>query len=459
MIKLLRPHLPPAKTDITPGESMPGGGAGSHSGLLIQNMLWLIFDRGFRFVLVFLTSVAVARHLGPSANGVLNQALAIAAILAGLCDLGLDTIIRLEVIKRPDDTDEILATGALLRLLAALALFPVYIAILLFSTTEALPLGVLCGVGLTVGWPIGLVFDSWFQARTQARYSVWSQNIGLTAGALLRLGGVAAGASLTWFGWATALEMALSVALLAFMYRRQQTRAQPWRFNRSTAVHLLTTAWPLAVTNLAILLYSKIDVILLAARVSQTEAGIYAAAVRISEMGYILPMILVNTFFPLLARLHSQDRARFDATLLRLLVVVAWGGVLTAGLMGGLADRLIPFLYGPAFTSASTVLAITVFNVVFVGLGAVRAQWLLLNGLQRYGLYYVGAGALLNVALNSLLIPSWGGSGAALSSVATQIFVVLIAPLFFAATRPSVPLLLSAFDPRNWRLALTPFFS
>jgi O-antigen/teichoic acid export membrane protein len=434
---MTNPARPPPSQAKNPGQgdSIPSVAASPFS-LLIKNALWLVFDRGFRFVLVFLTSVAVTRHLGPSANGALNQALATAAILAGLCDLGLDTIIRLEVIKRPGEVDAILSTATILRLLAALVLFPIYIGILLISTTETLPLGVLCGVGLTVAWPIGLVFDSWFQAQTQARYSVWAQNIGLTIGTLLKLGGVMAGWSLTWFGWTAAFEMLLAGGLLAFAYRRQQRHSKPWKFDGRIATRLLAAAWPLAVTNLAILLYSKIDVILLAARVSQSEAGIYAAAIRISEMGYILPMVLVNTLFPLLAHLHGVDRARFDEVLRRLLAIVAWSGVLTAGLMCGLADRLIPLLYGPDFMAASTALTITAFNVIFAGLGAVRSQWLLLNGLQQYGLYYVGAGAILNVSLNSLLIPYWGGPGAALASVATQIFVVLVAPLFFPSTRP-----------------------
>jgi O-antigen/teichoic acid export membrane protein len=54
-------------------------------------------------------------------------------------------------------------------------------------------------------------------------------------------------------------------------------------------------------------------------------------------------------------------------------------------------------------------------------------------------------GAGLNLALNAVLIPSLGAVGAAVASLGTQLFVVLIAPLFFAATRSSVGLLLRAF--------------
>ena len=91
------------------------------------------------------------------------------------------------------------------------------------------------------------------------------------------------------------------------------------------------------------------------------------------------------------------------------------------------------------------MLTISGWNCVFAGLGAVRAQWLVLNHLQRFGLYYVLMGVGLNLALNALLIPRLGALGAATASLGTQCFVVLIAPLFFAETRASVILLLRPF--------------
>ena len=424
------------------------------SGILIRNALWLFFDRGFRFIVLFLTSVAVTRYLGPSASGALHQAIATAAILAGLCDLGLDTVIRVEVIKRPDESKVILASAATLRLISACVLIPLFMGILVMSTDEPLPWGLICGIGLTVAWPVGLVFDSWFQSQTQARYSVWSQNLGLTAGAVLRLIGIYSRWSLSWFGWVAAIEMLVAGALLCIAFHRKSVRSRKWEFDRVIATRLLVAAWPLALTNLAILIYTKIDLILLATQRTQAEAGIYAAALRITETSYILPMILVNTLFPLLTRLHLENYDQFSRALLRLLVVTAWGGTATALVLAGCATWLIPFIYGPLFSAAATVLMITAANAIFAGLGAVRSVWLLLHGFQKYGLYYVGAGAGVSLVLNALLIPRLGTTGAAIASVSTQAFVLLVAPLFFSATRRSVGLLLSGFHPKNLHLII-----
>ena len=413
---------------------------------LLRNAGWLIIDRGVRFVVVFATGILVTRHLGPSDTGILGNALALAAVLGGLCDLGLDSIVRMQVIKAPVSRGTFLGTALGLRLLAAPVAFGVFAAALAGGppgTTGVL----IAGVGLTLLAPAALIFDSWFHSQTQARYSVWGQTAALFLGATLRAGGVVAGASLAWFGWVAGIEAIAMGLLLLLVYRCSGENLRAWRFESATARSLLARSWSLALTNLAILLYTRIDVVLLSHLRGAHETGLYAAVVRLTEVGYILPMILVNTLFPLLTRQHAEDPAAFLLTLRRLLTVVAGTGVATAATLALGAPLWIRILYGAEFAAAAPALTLGAWTCILAGLGAVRAQWLLLHGLQHYGLYYVGLGALLNLALNLWLIPALGAVGAAGASLATQTFIIFVAPLFFAPTRPTVVLLLRAFLP------------
>jgi PST family polysaccharide transporter len=412
---------------------------------LWRNAGWLIADRGFRFLLVFSSGVMVTRHLGPSDAGQLGNALALAAIVAGLADLGLDGIIRRDVIQTPAAHGAILGTAFRLRVLATPVALAVFIWILLHDRGVKPGPGLVLGVGLTLCAPAILVLDSWFQSQTQARYAVWGLTAGLALGAGLRALGVAHDAPLSWFGWVAGIELIASGLVLAALYRHTAANHPPWRFDRAMAGQLVRSSWPLALTNLAILLYTRIDVVLLSQLRDPHETGLYTAAVRITEVGYILPMILVNTLFPLLARLHRDEPAKYLLMLQRLLITVAWGGLATALVLTLGAPMLVRTLYGAAFADTATVITIGAWSCIFAGLGAVRAQWLLLNHLQHYGLYYVVLGAVLNVVLNRWLIPPHGAAGAALAGLITQGFIVFVAPLFFAATRPCVPLLARAF--------------
>jgi O-antigen/teichoic acid export membrane protein len=420
-------------------------GAGTPPGQLWRNAGWLLAERGVRFVLVFVTSVLVTRHLGPTEAGVLWQALALAIILGGFCDLGLDSIVRLQVIRTPGQRGAILGTALALRLGMVPPVFALLAWLLIQDPAGRAGPGLILGVGLTLAMPAVLIIDSWFQARTQARYSVWGQTAALGAGALLRVGGIAAGAAVGWFGLAAGLEVVLAGLALALLYRRTDPAAPRWHFQAATARRLLASSWSLALTNLAILLYTRIDVVMLSRLRDAHEAGLYAAAVRLTEVGYILPMIVVNTLFPTLARLHATDPEGFGRTFRQLTAAIAWAGVATAAVLGLGARGWIHLLYGADFGPAAPVLAVGAATCIFAGLGAIRAQWLLLHGLQHYGFYFVGLGAALNLVLNAWLIPRSGALGAAVASLATQAFIVLVAPLFFAPVRRSVGLLLGAF--------------
>ncbi|PTX95551.1 flippase [Opitutus sp. ER46] len=443
LASLLR--VAPAGTILPPATGNVSSTAG-----LIQNAGWLVLERGIRFGLVFVTSVVVLRYLGPAEAGRLGNALALAAILAGLCDLGLDAIIRVEVINRPGEQGVILATAAGLRLMLLPLAWAGYALFLARESASLTNPGLLYGVGVTLAMPVVLTLDSWFQSQTQARYSVLAQTGGLVAGAALRLLGAALGAPLAWFGWVAGLELMLS-ALLLLRFYHATTPMPAWRFYWPAALHLIGRAWPLALTNIAILVYTRIDIVLLSWWRGEHETGIYAAAVRLTEFGYILPMILVNTFFPLLARRFNECHDAFLHLLRRLLVVAAWAGVGTALVFSVGAPLIVRTLYGPAYAPTANVLALAGWNAVFAGLGALRAQWLVLHDLQRYGLYYVGMGAALNLTLNAFLIPGFGATGAAIASLTTQAFIVFIAPLFFAPTRSSVALLLQSFLFVGWR--------
>ena len=65
----------------------------------------------------------------------------------------------------------------------------------------------------------------------------------------------------------------------------------------------------------------------------------------------------------------------------------------------------------------------------------VHGKWLLAEGLQRYGLFYTTAGAILNVTLNVILIPKYGATGAAWATLATQLGLLPIQLAFPKARR------------------------
>ena len=93
-------------------------------------------------------------------------------------------------------------------------------------------------------------------------------------------------------------------------------------------------------------------------------------------------------------------------------------------------DQLILLLYGDGYIEATTVLQIHVWACMFVFLGVVGSKWYIIENFQRINLYWTALGAIINVCLNLVLIPRYGPTGAAISTVASY----AIAAYFLDAT-------------------------
>jgi O-antigen/teichoic acid export membrane protein len=405
---------------------------------------WLGLDRAVRIGLGFVVSVLVARHLGPEGNGLLAAGLALAALLASLVELGLDIVVRRELVRSPARAGELLGTMLGLRIMAVAPTAGIFLWLFSRQTDGGHPLlGVLLAV--TVALPVAQTLETWFLSRDAARQNVLAQSTALVTGALARGALALAGATVVAFGAVAAAETVLVGGFLYLFYRRERP-VEGWRFDRATARTLLRAAAPLLATTAAITIYRRADIIMLTHLTGEAAAGTYAVAVKLAEAGYVAPMVLVNAWFPRLTRLHAEDRPLYRAELTRFFRLVTWLGVAFAVVATVAATHVVPLIYGAKFSGAAQPLALYAWTAVLIGQGIARSQWLLLENLQVHGLWFALIGAGVNVALNALLIPRYGPSGAALACLGAHATSLYLAPLFFPQTRTV------------WRAGLGAFF-
>ena len=99
------------------------------------------------------------------------------------------------------------------------------------------------------------------------------------------------------------------------------------------------------------------------------------------------------------------------------------------------APWIVRLAYGDAFAAAGPILAVHIWSSIFVFLGVARGQWLVNEGLQRFYLVATLGGAVLNILLNYLLIPRWGGLGAAVATVISYGLAAWLTSYFHPAVR------------------------
>ena len=215
----------------------------------------------------------------------------------------------------------------------------------------------------------------------------------------------------------------LSVYLVLLGYRRYQLGLQ---FDRSLFREMNRFGLPLVPSQLALWALAFSDRFFIAKFKGQTEVGHYSVGVRIASAALLL-LAAFRLAWPAFAySIEDEDEAKrtYGFVLTYLLFVFSWLA-LTLGL---LAPWLVRLLTGrPEFHEGSRVVPLTAFAVtalggyivVSIGIGRARKT--------QFNWVVTGVAAVIDIALNFALVPSFGMIGAAIAGAAaySSMFVLM----------------------------------
>jgi PST family polysaccharide transporter len=413
---------------------------------IIGNMGWLFMDKFLRMGAGLFVGAWIARYLGPDQFGLLNFSVAFAALFGAFATLGLDGIVVRELVKNAERQNEIMGSAFALKLICG-AITPLVclLAILLMHGRETLMLWL---VGLSAAafiFQSANVIDFYFQARVQSRNTVIAANGAFILITLVKIFLVLAAAPLVAFAWAAFGEAVLTAAFLLVAYQANHHNMRDWRYDGLVARELLRDSWPLLFAGLAVLLYMRLDVVMLQQMAGDREVGIYAAATRISEVWYFLPAVIVASVSPSIIKSHGTDPRLYIRKLQRLYFLMAWLAIGLSLPISLASGWIVKLLYGVQFKEAGPVLAIHLWASVAVFLGVASSQYLLVEQQQKISFYRTLIGVICNIVLNLFLIPRLGAMGAAIATVVSY-FIATFSIVFFKSTRAhSVHLFMAPF--------------
>ena len=329
--------------------------------LVLTNSAWLIADKAVRLGLGLVVWIWIARHFGPELFGVWNFAIAFAAIFGTATSLGMDGIVVRELLRDQSRTGELLGTATILRLSASLVAGLVCVATLLVARPgERLLLFLVTMNALVFVFQSSQTLDWYFQSVMKTRPAVLAVNAAFLVSTLFRLGLLLTNATLPWFAVSLVVEATLAALFLWFAYAREPNSRPRWRFDRTVAASLLRDCWPLLLSSFTVMLYMRLDQVMLASMAGPEQVGQFSAALRIAEVWYFIPMALTTAAFPMLVRKKEEGPAAYEHYVQRLYDLTAWLGIFVALVTLACASWAVPLLYGPAYTPAANVLTIQI---------------------------------------------------------------------------------------------------
>jgi O-antigen/teichoic acid export membrane protein len=400
-----------------------------------QSFAWSLALSFLPVLASFAVSWIIARFSGPTVWGSVSWAMAFATqvlIIAKLgLDLGASRLASEYGVARPGVLRTLLSTGSNLRLALALptSLVTYFLApaIAGWFNNESLlwPVRVSAGIifcasiyefqeqfliGLNRHATVSRVRATMLSARTVATAAVVAAGMGVTA---IMLGYVAA-----WL---------VGIVAFSILLRRFLPASTPEAGDRATIRRrLLAMSIPLAVSSASVTIYSQVDKLVLGYFDPLAEVGQYSLARAVMEVSLFPAFALVTTLRPALAARFSRGETAECARLIRRslrLSLVA--GVLFGSVFVAMAVPLLSLVYSDQYRYAGELMALFAWVIVIRSMGAMVFPALLAaDRIRTYAWLTVGA-ALLNFALNVVLIPTMHSRGAIVAAIVSYGLLLL----------------------------------
>lgn len=410
-----------------------------------KNLIWLISEKSFRMSVGMVMTALVARSLGPEQFGLLSYTIAFVSLFSAFASLGAEGMIVRDLLEKTEQQKHVLASALFLRFISGFVGFLVaLIAYAVYKKESGSNLLIVGFIGTIFFFQAAEPLEYWFQSRSQIKQLVVPRIIGFITATILKIVLVLSSAGLIYFAAAHALESAFIALAVFFSFFFQRQRPQLQALDLSYLLKLAERSWPLTISGLAIMIYMRIDQIMLESYLGNKAVGIYSSALMLSEIWYFLPVLLAKIISPTLVSLRIQKREVYEEEFVHILKLTVRTSLVIAILISLFSHELVEVFFGSNYSAASAVLTIHVWTGLFVGIGVLSGIWLINEGLEKFAMYRTLTGGIVNIVLNAILIPSFGIVGAAFATLLAQITATFAVDYFSVRTRQMFDMKVSA---------------
>lgn len=299
-----------------------------------------------------------------------------------------------------------------------------------------------------IKWAVAIISISFFfQALNQVFIGLYREQmrifiammgevigrIALVAGIVL----VAAGQS--EFLWMMgAVSFATLFSTLYYWYYAPPLRLS---FDKTITTALFAKIWPISVAVIFNSLYFQAGRVLLPLYISQTEVGLFGAALRVYDIVVQVAALIMGIVMPLITfawarqlKQEFKERLQLSLNLMALLLIPMITGLFM------LATPLMTFVGGYDFSASGPMLSLISIALFGVTFGMTFGHVALAINRQRSVLWIYVSDAVISFAAFLYVIPRFGWQGAAIIMIFSEIYAGLlltIATLRYAQVTPS----------------------
>jgi len=365
--------------------------------------------------------ISIINYLGPNAQGQLAFAINTVGMLTFLTTLGIGPHYS-KVVSNANCMNDINEIKSILLFLRAIGCFFLSIIVAIFiSFFSKESLANLIAIIILARFTFALnIYHDIFEGKGLMDKSAIINIVVAILVAIFRCACIFYDLGLHYVAFSYVLEQILTL-LISRRYLSEY-RYLPIRIDVHKSKLVFLKVFPLCMSSIVISVFTQIDIFLIGIIRGETEVGIYSSALKVVTPLYFFGSLVMSVYFNRLNRLYISNEKDFHNKISILSGVLILSSIIISILIYIFGDELYKFLFDVKFHSGVDIFKWLIFVLPFVYLGPVTGKYLIITGDYKTEFNKTCVACLINIVLGVLLIPTWGGEGAAIGTVISYFF-------------------------------------
>lgn len=388
---------------------------------IFMNVFWAMLGKVVNMAAALFVGILVARYLGPENYGIMNYVISYVAIFTVIATFGLSNIEVRELSRTPEKKDTLLGTCFGIRFaFTSLAYLLLVIIVFLFEA-DTFTRTMILVYGLSL-YPTSCfeVIRNYFTSIVKNEYVVKSEIARTLIGAAIKIILLLLHAPLWCFIVAVAFDTVLVASGYTISYTKTVGKITDWRYDKEVAPYLIKQAFPLLLSGAAIIIYQRIDQVMIGNMIDKESVGYFATAGKFLDLILFLPAVLTQTVTPLIVKTYQNGtKEEYEYKSFQFISIVVWVSIILAAFFSVFAYWMIYLTYGVQYLAAVPVLQIMAWKTVGMAISSSGGQLIIIEKIQKWAVFRNLAGCVVCVIFNLILIPMYGIVGSAFVTIIT----------------------------------------
>jgi len=375
-------------------------------------------------IISLFTVTFLFRYLGAELYGKYAFAFAYISFFTIISDLGLHNILVRETSQLQEKKNKILGNAILMAtIFSLLAFLMALISINVLNYPESTK--TLIGIAATtlllgIVAPYGVIYEISFKMKYSVFFSLFSRLFLLVSIYFITLYDL----GIFWMAAMTVFADAIH-HFLVVIYSKKIIKPV-FKYDYKICKRLFIESLPLALSSLFVLIFFRIDVVMLSMMKGDYSVGIYSSAFRLTEAVLFVPSTFMVSIFPLLSQYFKKSEKTFYFTYLKSLKYLFNSAFILAFVLTLNSYDIILYICGIDFIEGSYVFKILSWATAILFLNYLFGNLLISVGKQKINTLATFISATANIIINYTLIPQYDFTGAAFATVITQLLNMVI---------------------------------